>query len=49
MNICGEAVDAHRVFNEGSRKKLVIDPHGMIQKRKSPKQGVRRAAASATD
>lgn len=35
-----EAVDAYRVFNEGSPKKFIIDPHGLIPRRGSAKAEV---------
>ncbi len=32
-----QAVEAYKVFNEGSSKKFVIDPHGLIRKRSKAK------------
>lgn len=42
-----EAVDAYKLFNEGSPKKFIIDPHGMISKKTSSREKVasRRAPA----
>ena len=32
-----DAVEAYKIFDEGSPKKFVIDPHGMTGKSKSAK------------